>query len=265
MNKWIVAAVLLTPVSMNVIASEEVEFRAAGSLKTAMTELVGSYQNTYEVNITSQFAPSGLLRKRIEQGEHVDLYASANMKHPSTLNKAGKSGPVVRFAGNKLCAIAQENITVSSERLLDKMLEEDVRVGTSTPKADPAGDYAWKLFARAEKVQVGAEKALQAKALQLTGGENSAKAPEGRNPYGWVMENNQADIFLTYCTNAVLAQKEVPALQIITVPDAISVGAQYGLTLINDANPDAAGLAHFILSTEGQAILSKYGFDTPLL
>ena len=78
------------------------------------------------------------------------------------------------------------------------------------------------------------------------------------------MENNQADIFLTYCANAVLAQKEAPALKIISVPDEISVGAQYGLTLINGADANAAGLAHYILSADGQNILAKYGFDTPL-
>ncbi|MEZ9236804.1 molybdate ABC transporter substrate-binding protein [Shewanella sp. 10N.286.52.A9] len=264
MKKWLVTLAVMSSFSASTVAAETVEFRAAGSLKTAMTEVVAQYQDQYDVAVASQFAPSGLLRKRIEQGEHVDLYASANMKHPTTLNKADKAGPVVRFAGNKLCAIAQQSVSLTSEQLLDKMLSKDIRVGTSTPKADPAGDYAWKLFAKAEQLQIGAEQTLQQKALQLTGGEHSAKAPEGRNPYGWVMENNQADIFLTYCTNAVLAQKEVPALQIISVPEALSVGAQYGLTLVNGANPDAAGLAHFILSSDGQEILAKYGFDTPL-
>ncbi|WP_153912986.1 molybdate ABC transporter substrate-binding protein [Shewanella sp. TC10] len=264
MKKWLVTLAVLSGFSMTTAASEKVEFRAAGSLKAAMTDVITQYQQQYGVNVASQFAPSGLLRQRIEQGEKVDLYASANMKHPQTLNKDTIAGPVVRFAGNKLCAITQANVSVTSEQLLQRMLAKDIRVGTSTPKADPAGDYAWKLFAKAEKVQPGSEKLLQQKALQLTGGEHSAKAPEGRNPYGWVMENNQADIFLTYCTNAVLAQKEVPALRIVSVPEELSVGAQYGLTLINGATPESAGLAHFILSSEGQEILAQYGFDTPL-
>jgi molybdate transport system substrate-binding protein len=32
------------------------------------------------------------------------------------------------------------------------------------------------------------------------------------------MSEKKADIFLTYCTNAVSAQKEVPTLQIISIP-----------------------------------------------
>ncbi|MCG9696117.1 molybdate ABC transporter substrate-binding protein [Shewanella sp. Isolate11] len=250
--------------STNIYAHEDpIEFRAAGSLKSAMTEITSAFEADKQLKVASQFAPSGLLRKRIEQGEKVDLYASANMKHPTTLNQAKLSGDVVLFARNKLCAIAQPEVSVTSDTLLAQMLDKNIRVGTSTPKADPAGDYAFKVFERAEKLQANAEKQLSEKALQLTGGPNSAKAPAGRNPYGWVMENKQADIFLTYCTNAVLAQKEVKQLNIIQLPENLSVGANYGLTLINGAQDHAAELALFILSPTGQSILAQYGFDTP--
>jgi len=262
MNKWIATTLLLTPLMAN---SAPLEFRAAGSLKSAMTELIGEYQKITPVEVEAQFAPSGLLRKRIEQGEHVDLYASANMKHPLALREEAKGGPVVMFARNKLCAIAQPEVAVDSVTLLGKLLDPKVRVGTSTPKADPAGDYAWKLFAKADKLSSGATSLLQDKALQLTGGPDSAKAPEGKNPYGWVMANKRADIFLTYCTNAVLAQKEVPALQIISVPEALSVGANYGLMVLNGDKGEASDLAMYILSEEGQQILAGYGFDVPLM
>ena len=86
------------------------------------------------------------------------------------------------------------------------MLDPKTRLGTSTPKSDPSGDYAFELFGKAEALTSGAKNALEAKALQLTGGPNSAKAPEGRNLYAWVMESDKADVFLTYCTNAVLAR-----------------------------------------------------------
>ena len=101
---------------------------------------------------------------------------------------------------------------------LDALLRPDLRVGTSTPKADPSGDYAWALFEKAEKLRPGSFALLSGKALQLTGGAQSEKAPEGTNQYGWVMAGKKADLFLTYCTNAVLARKEVPALRIVRVP-----------------------------------------------
>ena len=67
-------------------------------------------------------------------------------------------------------------------------------LGTSTPKADPAGDYAFQVFDKAEALSSGATATLKAKALQLTGGKDSARAPEGRNPYGWVMESDNVNV-----------------------------------------------------------------------
>ncbi|MGH6915189.1 MAG: molybdate ABC transporter substrate-binding protein, partial [Geminicoccales bacterium] len=182
-------------------------------------------------------------------------------QHPTALMQAGRAGPVALFARNRLCALAQPTVTLSSQNLLDTLLDPDFRLGTSTPKADPSGDYAWELFHKAEAVRPGAFAALEAKALKLTGGPESPKAPAGRNQYAWVMDNDRADVFLTYCTNAVLAQREVPRLEIAQVPPELSVGADYGLTVLDGAPEAAWRLALFILSPAGQSILAGYGFD----
>ncbi|MCB2101869.1 MAG: molybdate ABC transporter substrate-binding protein, partial [Rhodobacterales bacterium] len=230
MRMLIVCAILA--IQTTAAMADKVNLYAAGSLRAALGDVAQDFARASGHEVATTFAPSGLLRQRIEKGEPAQVFASANMKHPKTLEAAGKAGPVTRFARNKLCAIAQPGVAVTTDNLLSVLLDPAVRVGTSTPKADPAGDYAWKLFARADKVRPGALAALDAKALKLTGGPTSAPAPKGRNKYGWVMENKRADVFLTYCTNAVLARKEVPDLQIVTVPDNLSVGAEYGLTLL---------------------------------
>ncbi|MCU8000246.1 molybdate ABC transporter substrate-binding protein [Shewanella sp. SM95] len=240
-----------------------IELRAAGSLKAAMSDIITAYQAQSQMSVVAQYAPSGLLLKRIQEGEKVDIFASANMKHPQALVDSGQGEAVQMFARNQLCAVAQDTVQVTSSTLLDTLLDPKIKVGTSTPKADPAGDYAWAVFAKAEAVKPNAKAALETKALQLAGGPESVKPPKDRNPYGWVMENKQADIFLTYCTNAVLAKKEVPSLQIIDLPQELAVGADYGLLVLQGANTAAKPLAEFILSTKGQAILSSYGFQPP--
>jgi molybdate transport system substrate-binding protein len=85
-------------------------------------------------------------------------------------------------------------------------------------------------------------------------------APAGRTVYGWHVSEGRADIFLTYCTNALAAQKENPDQQIVALPDDLAVGADYGLTVMNGAPPAAQRLADFIVSPEGQKILAKHGF-----
>lgn len=248
---------------MSPAAADTVQLYAAGSLKAALTEVAKGYDAADGVKIGTTFAPSGLLRQRIEKGETPQVFASANMAHPQKLEAQKMGGPVVLFARNRLCAIAQAGVALTPATMQATLLDPKIRLGTSTPKADPAGDYAWKVFAKAEQVEAGAEKKLQAKALQLTGGPTSEKPPAGRNPYGWVMEQKKADVFLTYCTNAVLARKEVPTLQIVDLPANLSVGADYGLIVIDQKNPAAWRLAAHILSPEGQGILAKYGFEAP--
>jgi ABC-type molybdate transport system substrate-binding protein len=74
------------------------------------------------------------------------------------------------------------------------------------------------------------------------------------------MESRKADLFLTYCTNALLAQKEVPSLQIVRIPAMLNVGADYGMIVLEDAPAAATDLARFILGGKAQAILARHGF-----
>lgn len=48
----------------------------------------------------------------------------------------------------------------------------------------------------------------------------------------------------------------------VELPDALAVGADYGLIVMNGAPPVAEQLADFFLSPEGQKLLPKYGFAT---
>jgi molybdate transport system substrate-binding protein len=154
---------------------------------------------------------------------------------------------------------------VTSDTLLDRMLDPQIKLATSTPKADPSGDYAFEVFRKAEAIRPNAQLALEKKSLQLTGGAGSAVAPAGRSLYGWHIAEGRADIFLAYCTAARDAQKENADLQMIALPDALAVSADYGLTVMADASPGAYQLALFILSSEGQRILASYGFSAPNL
>jgi molybdate transport system substrate-binding protein len=256
------AAVMLSLLLLPLLAhAEQVNLYAAGSLKAALGEVVKAYEKNGGATVKAEYGPSGTLRQRIEREGQAHLFASANMEHPMGLEAAGKGGPVVLFTRNNLCAIAQPDMAVSSSTLLDALLDPKVTVGISTPKSDPAGDYAWELFIRAGKIKPGNFEVLSAKALKLTGAPDSAKAPEGRNQYAWVMEQQKADIFLTYCTNAVLAQREVAGLQMVQIDSQLAVGADYGLVVLHGAPLDAWRLAMFILGVEGQKILASYGFQ----
>lgn len=243
--------------------SEPLSVYAAGSLREALTAIAADYEARSGRKVALTFGASGLLRERIENGEGAQVFASADTEHPQRLAAHGGWLAPQVFARNSLCALTAAHLEATPQTLLATLLRPDVRLGTSTPKADPSGDYAWALFRKAEGVRAGSYTVLDAKALKLTGGPDLPRAPAGRNTYGWVMEQGQADVFLTYCTNAVLAQREVPRLKVVQIPPELQVGAAYGLTLRGDAGGAARDFVGYVLSAEGQGVLQCHGFGRP--
>ena len=243
-----------------------VRLHAAGSLRAAMMEIAQAFTAAYRVQVVSVFGASGTLRERFEAGEAGDVFASADMGHPLKLMQEGKAGPVVLFARNRLCAIARPGLAVTSDTLLAAMLDPQIKLGTSTPGADPSGDYAWQVFRKADGIEAGSGARLEAKALKLTGAPDAAQPPAGLNPYAWHLREGRADLFLAYCTGGREVASQLPGATTVALPTALATGADYGLTVLGTAAADrAALLAMFILSPDGQAILAKYGFDAPLL
>lgn len=258
------ALLLAVVMSTAAHAQDAVAVYAAGSLREALTEVAQLWQAQGGTRVALTFGASGLLRERIERGEPAQVFASADTEHPQRLAAAGAWQAPVVFTRNSLCALAVPQVEVTPQTLLATLLRPDIRLGTSTPAADPSGDYAWALFRKAEALQPGAYAALDAKALKLTGGAGSPQPPPGRGTYAWIMDSGQADVFLTYCTNAVASRREVPRLQVVPLPPQLQVGAAYGLTVRKDAPPAAREFSVFVLSPPAQAVFRRLGFQEPM-
>ncbi len=247
-------------------AREPLAVFAAGSLRAALTDLAGAFEREAPVAVKLTFGASGLLKDRIEAGEPAQVFASANMSHPEALRSSGKADAVRPFARNALCTLAAPGFSLQGMPLAQRLLDADVRVGTSTPRADPSGDYAFEMFERIESTGAagaGSAAALKAKSLQLTGGPDSPPPPANRSVYGMLVAEGKADVFVTYCTNATQARKELPALQVLPVPDAINVAATYGIATMRAAGSMAPRFVDFVLGPKGQDILRSHGFSAP--
>jgi molybdate transport system substrate-binding protein len=244
------------------IAAEPVKVLAAGSLTGAMTAAIELYKHQTGETVQAGYGPAGILLERIEGGEPVDIYASANMAHPRSLAAKGVALTPVVLARNRICARALPGFGLTSQNLLDRMLDPKVHVATSTPKADPGGDYAWSMFEKADSVRPGATATLKAKAMQLVGGKNSPVIPEGKNAIDYFFEQRKIDISISYCSS----RETTPDARYTTVslPPNLAITADYGLTVLtkNGANREAAlRFALFLLTPEVQHLLSLYGFE----
>ncbi len=257
------AAAFVVASAMSAAAQEPVRLYAAGSLRLALSDAARAFEAKHGVRVDGTFGASGLLRERIEAGAPAEVFASANMEHPAALAAAGRAEPVVLFARNRLCALARPGVVLSTDTLLERILDPAVKLGTSTPRNDPSGDYAWALFAKAEALRPGARAALETKALQLTGGPQSPPPPAGRSVYAMHLATGNADIFLAYCTAAAEAKAEIPGITVVALPPSLSVGAEYGIVMMRGARGEAARFAMFVLSPDGQAVLERHGFAAP--
>src|SRR5262249_40596979 len=151
----VLAIASMVIVMTNAQAAEPVSLYAAGSLRSALTDAAAAFEAQSGTKVQAKFGPSGTLKDEIAGGAKAEVFASANMEHPQALAAARKSGPVAMFARNRLCGLARPGLTVTTDTLLDRMLDPAVKLGTSTPRADPSGDYAWEVFQKAEKIKPG--------------------------------------------------------------------------------------------------------------
>jgi len=253
-HRLVIACAFCQALLSNVAAADPLRIYAAGSLTAAFTDMVKAFPGEMAAPV---FGPSGLLRERIEQGEPVDLLASADMAQP---RRIARGRPVIVFTRNRLCALARDAVGLTRDNVLDRLLDPAVRLATSTPGADPAGDYAWQVFARAETVHPGAQAILQGKAQKLVGGPETPPLVPGHGAVQGVFLANRADVMLGYCSSSGPVMREIPGLTNVKLPAALTVGPAYGMIVLSD-DPAVARFALFVMSEQGQAILQQHGFD----
>ena len=240
--------------------ADELRVLAAGSLREVVGEISGRYQTATGVQVVADFGPSGVLRERIEKGEKADLFASADMGHPLKLLADGRATRADMFTRNALCAFAAPKVGLTQANFVERLLDPAVRLGTSTPKADPAGDYTWLMFHRADAIHPGAYAILDQKAQQIVGGPTNNAPVDGKDPAAAALLSGKIDVMIGYCSGRERMAKAVPELQAVEVPKEIAAGPEYGLAILKGADPRAEDLALFMLSPEGQQVFAQFGF-----
>jgi ABC-type molybdate transport system substrate-binding protein len=60
-----------------------------------------------------------------------------------------------------------------------------------------------------------------------------------------------------------LREQIQPQLTWVRIPEALNVGAVYGIGASTTASTDGKGFVQFALGDQGRAILARFGFDGP--
>jgi molybdate transport system substrate-binding protein len=240
------------------VQAEPVAVFAAGSLRGVVNDLASEANSALGIELVSTFGGSGLLRERIEKGEKADLFLSADLGSPQKLTSQGRTVvPVIAFARNRMCIVSRKSAGVTSANLVDRLLAKNMRLKTSTPVADPSGDYAWSIFDRIEITRPGAGTSLKDKAKSLMD-VTAPTVASGQSAAAALFAADKIDISITYCSAAAGLEKEVPGLTSFEVPAKLDPHPLYGAAVLSD-RPETLRLVLFLLSEKGQAILARNG------
>lgn len=230
---------------------------SAGSFRAALADLAAAWQGE---TISSRCGPAGLLREAIENGEACDLYLSADAANVEKLARLLPLRNRATIARNRLILTCRDNARTRQRDALQLLLDDSLRLATSTPLADPGGDYAWQVFDRIDALYPGAGAKLKARARQLVGGRAPVfTIPPDIPAAAFLIAHDYADISLGYAHYAAQLTS-IAGLRVMPLPDNIAVTAHY--TAASLSAPADAFLA-WLTTPPAQTIIRQHGFLSP--
>jgi len=243
----------------SVARADDLVVYGAGSLREAIGQIAASFGQANGITVRTEFGPSGRMRERIEKGEHVDLFTSADVGHARKLVGDGRASVMAVFARNTVCLLSPAKFGATTVTMMDKLLAPGARVGISPPKVDPLGDYTMQLFDMMDAVRPGSGAAMRARAVIMDTPPGAPQPRTGDNDADAILDG-RIDAAIVYCSGRARYAKLLPDATLLQFPSELRVGPEYGLAVLKNAHPAAALLALTILSPEGQKVMAEKGF-----
>lgn len=217
---------------------------AASSLTDGFVEIESAFEaSTPGVDVILNLAGSSTLREQILEGAPVDVYAAADISNMNQVADAGEARGRFRiFAKNVLQIAVPRGNPAGVVGLEDFGIEERL-IGLC------AEDVPCGVLAREALAKAGVAPAID------------TNEPDVRSLLGKI-EAGELDAGITYVTDVVSTRGSVTGIEI---PQGMNVVAEYPIAVLAGApRPEAASdFVEFVLSDEGQRILSEYGFESP--
>ncbi len=217
---------------------------AAASLTDAFAEMESAFEEANPgLDVVLNLGSSSALREQILEGAPADVFASANTSNMDQVAEAGEiSGEAEIFVTNSL-QIAVPIGNPAEVTGVEDFAREELLIGLCA-EGVPCGDFGRQALAKAGVIPSVDTNEPDVRALLTK------------------IEAGELDAGITYVTDVLSASGSVEGLEI---PAEVNIVAEYPIaTLAGAPNPDAAAAwVEFVLSEEGQAILTRYGFTSP--
>jgi molybdate transport system substrate-binding protein len=226
-------------------------------LTEAFTQIGADFEATHpDTQVSFNFAGSQQLAQQIAEGAPADVFASANQKQMEVAVGSGRvaaSGEAV-FVRNRLVVIVPAEGTQSPSSLED-LARPGIRLVIAA-KEVPVGQYALDFLDKASQDPAFGPSYKEAVMRNVVSYEENVRAVLTKVVLG------EADAGIVYTTD--VTSDSASKVREIPIPDRLNTVAEYVLAPLSDSpHLDLARqFAAWVLSADGQRVLSRYGFLT---
>jgi len=234
-------ATTAAPTTTTVAVAGNITVFAAASLTDAFNEIGAAFTKAYpQAKATFSFDASSALAQQITQGAPADLFAAADQANMDKLTKAGLNGAAPQVFANNLLGIIVPPGNPKGVKGVQDLANPDLKVVLCADGV-PCGTYAKQILTTAGVTvnPVSLEQNVKGVVTKVTTGE--------------------ADAGIVYVTDIAAAGSKAAGVEI---PKDINVVAVYPIAATKTSQNSAADQAFigFLLGSQGQSILAKYGF-----
>jgi molybdate transport system substrate-binding protein len=230
-------------------AQQELLVSAAASLTNAFTDLGKQFETANPgVKVIFNFGASGALLQQIDKGALVDVFASADQK---TMDQAKEKNLILTetrkdFVSNGLVLIVPTHSNLALKGVKDLADPKIVRIALGNPETVPAGRYTQEALTNA-----GLWEKLKPKFIY---------AENVRQTLDYVMRG-EVDAGFVFATDAAVAKDKV---QVAAVAEG-HTPIRYPVAVIEETKKKdlSQRFIDFLLGSQGQSILARYGFGKP--
>lgn len=222
---------------------------AAASLQESLTAAAGAWARKGHPRPVISFAASSALARQIASGAPADLFISADESWMDDVARKGLIRPRTRmsFVTNSLVLVAparsRARIVVGPRFPLARALGPSGRLAMADPGSVPAGQYG-----KAALTSLGVWPTVRSRVARA---ENVRAALR-------LVSRGEAPLGIVYATDA-LAERGVKTVG--RFPANSHPRITYPMALLKtSAHPNAEGFRRFLISREGRAIFTRYGF-----
>ncbi len=218
---------------------------AASDLQVALPALAERFTKESGVKTSLTFGASGQLAEQIKQGAPFDVFLAANQSFVNDLAAQGFIPPesIRPYARGTLVLVVHRESGRPIERLSDLRRSEVKKIALANPAFAPYGAAGKQVLERA-----GLWPAVEPKTVQAETVRQALQFVQSGNVEAGLVGKSIAD---------------VPEVRVVEVDPTLYDPIVQGLGVVaRTKHPELAEkFIRFLLSAEGQAILSKFGFS----